>query len=177
MALAPLVTMPDAERLVIDALIADPDVAALVAGRVYGVIPNVKVFPLIRVVRWGGEMVDDGDLYWGDSPALQIDTWADRKAEACSIGEIVRAVCGQRLKGRHPTGVVAGVGVGTSVYDPDPEFNPAKPRVRLALDLVTRPSTAPAPPADVVLAQLSGAAAPRPDNQTGPSPVGEDHPR
>lgn len=173
MALAPLVTMPDAERLVIDALIADPDLTALVAGRVYGVIPNAKVFPLIRVVRWGGQMLDDGDPYWSDAPALQIDTWAERKAEAVSVAEVVRAVCAQRLPGRHPTGVVAGVGVGTSVYDPDPEFSPAKPRVRLALDLVTRPSSAPAPPGARVL-HLPAAAAPRPVNQTGPSPVGRE---
>lgn len=169
-----IVTMPDAERLVIDALIADPDLAALVAGRVYGVLPNQKTFPLIRVVRWGGEMVDDGDPFWSDAPALQIDTWADRKAEAVQVAEVARAVCAQRLKGRHPLGVVAGVGIGTSVYDPDPTWDPAKPRVRLAIDLVTRPSSAPAPPAGVVLAQLSGAAAPRLDNQTGPSPVGEE---
>lgn len=173
MSLPPLTFMPDAERLVIDALIADPDLAGLVEGRVYGVIPNTKVFPLIRVVRWGGEMIDDGDPYWGDAPGLQIDTWADRKAEAVSVAETVRAVCGQRLAGRHPLGLVAGVGIGTCVYDPDPEFTPAKPRVRLAIDLVTRPATAPGPTS---VLSSPAAAAPRPAQPTGPPPVREEIP-
>jgi hypothetical protein len=131
--------MPDVERLVIAALIADPDVTALAGGRVYGAVPNDKTFPLIRVVRFGGQMIDAGRPWWADAPALQIDTWANRKAEAVGLGEIVRAVCGQRLRGTHETGIVAEVGVGTSVYEPDESFSPAKPRVRLSLDLVTRP--------------------------------------
>jgi len=161
-----LVTMPDVERLVIDALIADPDVAALVSGRVYGALPNAKVFPLIRVVRYGGQMIDGGDPFWADAPALQIDTWADRKAEAVGLAEVVRAVCAQRLAGTHPGGVVAGVGIGTSVYDPDQSFNPAKPRVRLSLDLVTRPV-----PAGPFAHSSPLAAAPRETEPTGPSPV------
>jgi len=171
-----IATMPDVERLVIDALIADPDITALVAGRVYGAVPNQKVFPLVRVVRWGGQMLDDGDPFWADAPALQIDTWADRKAEAVGVAEVVRAVCAQRLKGAHPLGVVAGVGIGTSVYDPDTSFTPAKPRVRLAVDLVTRPSTAPAPPAGVVATRSPVAAAPRRNEQAGPSPAGKQEP-
>jgi hypothetical protein len=150
--------LPDAERLVIDALIADPDVAALVAGRVYGVIPNVKVLPLVRVVRIGGQVLDGGDPYWADAPALQIDCWAERKAEVIGLGETVRAVCATRLSGRYPTGVIAGVAIGASTYDPDTSFTPAKPRVRLSIDTVTRPPTAPAPPAAAV---LSGAGAAR----------------
>jgi hypothetical protein len=166
-AVEPLSLMPDVERLVIDVLIADPDVAAVAAGRVYGAVPNHKTFPLIRVVRYGGQMIDDGDPWWADAPALQIDTWANRKAEAVSLGEIVRAVCAQRLKGTHPAGVVAGVGIGTSVYDPDESFTPAKPRVRLSVDLVTRPA---------VQTRSPGAAVPRRTEQTGPPPVREqDH--
>jgi hypothetical protein len=154
-----LVVMPDAEALVIAVLIADADVAGLVDGRVYGAVPNHKVFPLVRVVRFGGQMLDDGNPYWADAPALQIDCWAHRKAEAVGLGEVVRAVCATRLTGAHPTGVVAGVGIGALVYDPDTSFTPAKPRVRLSIDMVTRPPTAPAPPADPVV--LSGAGAAR----------------
>jgi hypothetical protein len=143
-ALEPLSLMPDVERLVIDALIADPDLTALVAGRVYGAVPNNKVFPLIRVVRFGGQMIDGGRPFWADAPALQIDMWANRKAEAVGLGETVRAVAGQRLRGTHPTGIVAEVGIGTAVYEPDESFSPAKPRVRLSLDLVTRPLPDPA---------------------------------
>lgn len=138
-----LAVMPDVERLVIDALIADPDVTAVLAGRVYGVMPNVKTFPLCRVVRWGGQMIDGGAPYWADAPALQVDVWADRKAEAMGAAEVVRAVLAQRLPGRHTTGVVAGVAIGTSIFDPDTVFSPAKPRVRLSVDLVTRPPDAP----------------------------------
>lgn len=163
-AVEPLSLMPDVERLVIDALIADPDVAAVVAGRVYGAVPNAKTFPLIRVVRYGGQMIDDGNPWWADAPALQIDAWANRKAEAVGLGEIVRAVCAQRLPGTHPTGVVAGVGIGTSVYDPDESFTPAKPRVRLSVDLVTRPASQTRSP---------GAAVPRRTEPTGPPPVRE----
>jgi hypothetical protein len=160
-----VVVMPDAERLVIDALIADADVAALVAGRVYGVIPNVKVLPLVRVVRIGGQMLDDGNPYWADAPALQIDCWADRKAEAVELGEVVRAVCATRLAGAYPTGVIAGVGIGAKTYDPDTSFTPAKPRVRLSLDMVTRPPTAPAPPAAAVALSGAGAARRPPERQ------------
>jgi Protein of unknown function (DUF3168) len=144
MTAAELVVMPDAEALVIAALIADPDVDAVLAGRVYGVLPNVKVFPLCRVVRWSGQMLDGGDPYWGDAPALQVDVWADRKAQAVGAGEVVRAVLAQRLAGvPHAGGVVAGVDIGTCIFDPDTAFEPAKPRVRLSVDLVTRPAGAP----------------------------------
>lgn len=156
--MASLVLMPDVERLVIDALIADADVAALVTGRIYGAVPNVKTFPLVRVVRIGGQLADEGDPFWADAPALQVDGWADRKAEAVELGRVLQAVCATRLTGAHPLGVVAGVDVGAWVYDPDTSFNPAKPRVRLSLDLLTRPPTAPAPPAGSV---LSGAGAAR----------------
>lgn len=159
--------MPDAERLVIAALMADPDVAALVDDRVYGVIPNVKVLPLVRVVRIGGLLLDAGNPFWADAPALQIDAWAERKAEAVDLGDVLRSVCATRLTGRHPLGIVAEVGVGTYVYDPDTSFTPAKPRVRLSIDMVTRPPTAPAPPA--AAAVLSGAdAARRPTDSKEP---------
>jgi hypothetical protein len=160
-----IAVMPDAERLVIDALIADADVAAIVDGRVYGVIPNVKVLPLVRVVRIGGQMADDGAPYWADAPALQIDCWAERKAEAVSLGEVLRAVSATRLPGRYPTGVIAAVGIGAMTYDPDTSFTPAKPRVRLSIDLVTRPPTAPAPPAAAVVLSGAGAARRPPERQ------------
>ena len=138
-----LLLMPDVERLVIDFLLGDPDVDAVFAGRIYGAVPNEKTFPLARVVRWGGEMLDGGEPYWADAPALQVDVWAARKAEAMTGAELIRAALGQRLAGRHPTGVVAGIDLGTLVYDPDNSFSPAKPRARLDVDLVTRPPAAP----------------------------------
>jgi hypothetical protein len=137
--LSVLVVMPDAEVLVIHALLAQAELAAL-ESRIYSRVPKEQTYPLTRVYRYGGEPLHPEGPYWVDQPALQIDTWATTRDEAQSIGESLRACCKQRLVGAWPEhGVVISATVSALVNDPDPTFSPPRPRTRFTCAVRVHP--------------------------------------
>lgn len=134
--------LPDAERFLSAFLRAQPEVAALVAARVYTVLPEEKVWPTVRLTRVGGAPADLGDLaLWADDPSIQVEVWAARKADAWQVARTVLAVAAERLVGAHPDhGLrVLGRRFGAIRYVPDPTFTPAQPRVLFTLDLTIKP--------------------------------------
>jgi hypothetical protein len=140
-----LVTLPDCEQLVIDALLSMPALAAL-GGRIYSVVPKQRTFPLARVYRYGGDPLYGGEPYWLDNPSLQIDVWEDGTVEAQRLGELLRSCCAQQLAGVWPTGVVDSVQVSALIQSPDPTFTPSKPRYRFTAQLMVHPATPAAAP-------------------------------
>ena len=137
-----LITLPDAEALVIDALLGLPEVTGSALGtRVYGVVPKDRVFPLARVARYGGDPLYDGHPYWLDVAALQVDVWADGgMVEAHDLAELLRGVCALRLPGFVSAGgVISSVKVSGLVQSPDQTFEPAKPRYRFTATTTVHP--------------------------------------
>jgi hypothetical protein len=133
-----LVLMPDAEQLVIQALLTMDDLDDL-EGRIYSAVPKQRTFPLARVYRYGGDPLYDGSPYWIDQPSLQVDVWADGgNIEAQRLGETLRACCAQ-LVGTWPQGVVDAVRLSSLVQTADPTFDPPKPRYRFTAQLVVHP--------------------------------------
>ena len=133
-------TLPDAEALVINALLASSDVAAsTLKHRIYSVVPKRRVYPLARVVRYGGSPLWDGDPYWVDQASLQIDVWAQGgTVEARSLSELLRASCAA-LGGGHPEGVVTKASVSGLAQMVDLTFDPPKPRYRFTVTLLLHP--------------------------------------
>lgn len=134
--------MPDAERLLSAFLRDQAEVAALVAARVYTVLPEAKEWPLVRLQRVGGisEGTPDDDALLRDVPTLQVDAYGGAKAMAWQVADTVRAVVAERAKGAHPTGWVERAVLGTARYMPDPTFEPARPRVVFDVTLYLRPA-------------------------------------
>ena len=133
-----LVTLPDAESLVIKALLGVDELGDF-GGRIYSVIPKERTFPLARVFRYGGDPFWEGDPYWIDQPSMQVDVWANGRPEALRLGELLRAACAQFLVGTWPDGVISSVRVSALVNTDDPVFSPSKPRYRFTLTMVDHP--------------------------------------
>jgi hypothetical protein len=133
-----LVTLPDVEQLCIQALLTFDELEPL-GGRIYSTVPKQRTFPLARVYRYGGDPLFNGDPYWLDNAAIQVDVWGTRIVEAQFLAETVRACLSQRLPGSWPTGVVNAVRVSALVHDADAVFNPPQPRYRFSAQVMSHP--------------------------------------
>lgn len=132
--------LPDAERIVTGVLLAAPEVAALVADRVFATMPAAPVFPALRLTRWGG-IPNPGAPLWLDNADVQVDAWAETKLDARELAETARAVLADRLVGDYgDLGVLTRVSFGLFAYRPDPEFAPAKPRFVFDLTVTGHPA-------------------------------------
>jgi hypothetical protein len=135
------VEIPDAEALAIHGLLTMPEVTDSALGeRIYSVVPKQRTFPLARVSRIGGDPMWNGDPYWAEQAACQVDVWADGgTVEARGLAELLRAAS-TRLPGVWPTGVISSVKVSGLVNSADSTYDPPKPRYRYTLQLVVHPS-------------------------------------
>jgi hypothetical protein len=137
---AATILMPDAEKLVVNALLDQAELAAF-GGRIYTVAPKRRTFPLARVARFGGEPRWAGHPYWVDEPSFQVDVWAQSgQIEAYTLAEQMRACVAQRLVGVWPEGVVVAVKVTGLVQSTDTDFDPPKPRYRFTATMAMHPS-------------------------------------
>lgn len=115
----------DVEALVIDFLIDQADVKALVAGAVSQ--DAGKKHPHVRVSRIPGPGV--ANPAWLDSARLQIEARAAGRDAAIDVARTVQAALLQELPGQHETGVVTDVvEVMAPAWLPDPTNTPATPR-------------------------------------------------
>jgi hypothetical protein len=135
---APTVLLPDAEALVIEALLTLPDLAPF-GGRIYSAVPKARTFPLARIFRYGGDPWYEGHPYWIDAPSLQGDVWADGRPLAQSLAETLRACCAQHLPGIWPLGTILSTKVSALVNSDDLTFDPPKNRFRFTLTMIDHP--------------------------------------
>ena len=137
--------LPDAKKMVIDWLLADSSLRSYVSTRVYSRIPALKKgaaenrFPLVRVVRIPSPPAFSRPLYV-DRPHLQVDVFGGSEATTWDIAaEVAERL--EAMPGNHHSveGVVTDVKFLNIGDQPDEEFNPAKPRVRMDVRLTTHP--------------------------------------
>jgi hypothetical protein len=121
-----LVLAPDVERLLVDFLLAQPEVVAIVDDRVCTEFPATKVFPLVRLSQFGSLPV--AQPRWLQTHTVQVDCYGGPKRTAFLLAETVAAVMDDRLIGTHSEGVVSGVSFTGFADLPDATFEPAKPR-------------------------------------------------
>jgi hypothetical protein len=132
-------TLPDAEQLVVQALLSLPDLAAL-DGRIYANLPKSRTFPLARVARFGGDPMWPEGPYWVDVPTFQVDVWAEGGfVEAWTLAETLRACMATELVGEWPTGVILSSKVAGLVASADSDFDPPKPRYRFVATIRMHP--------------------------------------
>lgn len=121
-----LALLVDIEELLVDFLLAQDEVTAFFttspADRVYSVLPDTKVFPAVRVTRYGGAPRTQRPLHL-DQPIVQVDAFGGPKRTARDIAETCRAAMAKRLVGSHASGIVTAVDFGGFAYSPDPTFN------------------------------------------------------
>lgn len=142
--------VPDAERVLVGFLLAQPELEPALGGRIYTALPADVTWPAVRVVRWGGWAAISRPL-WLDEAWCQVDTWADRKAEASELARLMRAIISARAL-RQLAGVATAVRFGLLIDNPDTTYTPAKPHYRFDLSLMLHPPAAAPPGADRELA-------------------------
>lgn len=139
--------LPDAEELVIAYLLASDDIAALVGERVFPELPQDQdEWPILLVERVGGLPAAERHL---DAPEIELQAWADTKAEARTLAATAQAVL-QELVGIQPPpapsgppaiGVVSGIEhVNGLQWVPDPETG--RPRYVFEIRVFVHPPPA-----------------------------------
>lgn len=124
----------NAEKLIVDWMLATTAVTALIDDRTYTAVPARPAWPLVRTTRIGGTRE-----LWLDHPLLQIDVWGGPKATALEVIETIAAHAKFGLLGEHELGVVTEVLIGGPRWDPDSSYEPARPRYSLDISLTTHP--------------------------------------
>jgi hypothetical protein len=133
-----LSVLPDAVRLVSSFLRAQPEIRALVADRVYSVLPPEPKFPAVRIVQWTERPLIEAPL-WLVTPGAQVDCWAPTKYVASTVARTTRAVLSARLVAANRQ-TVTGVRFGSLADLPDPDYTPALARFRFDLFVTVHPS-------------------------------------
>ncbi len=121
-----LLLLPDIEALLKNFLLDQDEVTAFFAtgldmadgnpitdpplDRVYSVMPNTKIFPLVRISSFGGVPRTRKPRYTG-APRVQLDGFAHRRDVARALVETCAAVIAARITGVHDEGIVSGADV------------------------------------------------------------------
>jgi hypothetical protein len=134
--------LADVERIVSDALRADPDVVALVEQRVFTTWPhaqpNEAKKALVIVTRIGGGPAFPRPLAL-DAADLQLDAYGGRKHASWKLAATVCDALVKLVDTVHEHGVVHGVEITAMRYVPDPSFSPPRPRYVIDVSITTSP--------------------------------------
>lgn len=130
----------DVEALVSKHLRAAPAVTALVGDRVYSAIPKRAEWPLVRLTRVGGGPVGTPNVL--DAGRIQVDAFGGSKAQARELAATVIGELVANLAGQHDGGesTVTAVRAGSLRSNPDPTFDPPKPRYVAEVTVYVRPT-------------------------------------
>lgn len=131
----------DVEPLVIDFLIADPEVADLFGDGWYEELPASRAYPCGRVQQY--DDTEAAGPLWLVRSFLQVDVWGGPRRTTRLAADTARLALKRRLAGVHDQGVVTNVivsGLNTAA-DPDqpPSAGRARPRCRFTLQVWTHP--------------------------------------
>ncbi len=130
--------MVDVEALVVNALLDDAGVAALVSDRVYTDLPAQPRWPLVVVTRIGGLTDPLGHI---DSALVQVEGWAkDRETAFDVTADALSALLA--IRGVFTEGVVTGAAPFTGIgYLPDAPSTTPRYVFRLTLYAHPNPAT------------------------------------
>jgi hypothetical protein len=105
----PLRTLPDAHRLVLDFLRAQPELVDLVEDRIYTVVPNERRYPLLLVQQIGSSPLALRP-WWAEQTDIQLAAYGATDRHARQVCELARSLCMTRLIGSdYEQGVVSWV--------------------------------------------------------------------
>lgn len=115
----------DVEELLIQGMLRpDFDIQDHFGTRVYVSVPADPVYPLLRIQRLGGTVLDSRML-WLDRARVQWDVWADTRKAAWRAADTVRSLLiASQGKSFPPHGWVDGITEITGPFNlPDPDSN------------------------------------------------------
>jgi Protein of unknown function (DUF3168) len=104
----PVRYLPDVLHLVYAFLAAQPDLTALVADRIYTVLPNERRYPLLWLSQVGSSPLTSRP-WWGERTDLQLAAYGTTDRVARKVCECARSLCVCALIGDHAEGVVSWV--------------------------------------------------------------------
>ena len=138
-----LVIPPDAERLLVQFLLAQDEVADIFDDRIYTVLPaKDRQYPLARLTLIG-RVPDYPVPLHHETARLQVDTFGGSKSTARRGADTVRAAIAARISGwPHDEAVVQLATFGDMLWLPDATLTPgevAKPRYTFDCSLRLRP--------------------------------------
>lgn len=138
-----LVIPPDAERLLVQFLLDQPEVQAIVGDRIYTALPaKDRTYPLVRVTLIGRQPQYAFAL-WHEVARLQVDTFGGSKSTARRAADTMRAAIAARIsEDVHDEGFVQLATFGDMLWLPDATLTPgdvAKPRYVFDVSLRLRP--------------------------------------
>lgn len=134
----------DVEAILSQFLRGQPEVAGLVADRVYTDLPHApdRSYPLVLLTRTGSAYSARSYL---EVVAVRLDVYGLNHAQAWAVVAACMSVLADRLVGRYPQPPVTAVGAVTGVtlvslaYEPDPdtvdEAGHARPRYVAAVEV------------------------------------------
>lgn len=96
---------------------------------VYGELPPEPAFPCVRLVRVAGAPPSTAPLFL-DEAMVQLDAFALGKGAARSISDKARMALALVANTRTPFGLLAGVQLGVTAYEPDDTRTPVVARYR-----------------------------------------------
>jgi hypothetical protein len=142
-----LILLPDVDMLVVDFLLAQPEVLGFFTDRdpddrVYTDLPagtTKPVFPLVRVTRFTGAPRPTNRA-WLDQAFLSIEGFGGSRKIAHDLTETCRAVLDARIRGVHELGVVTNVRTQSFGYHADTTYKPAKPKYDFVAVLTLHPN-------------------------------------
>lgn len=108
----------------------------------YTTVPKAPTFPLLRVVRFGGNAARSAPMHLL-RPTIQLDAYGGSKADARRILDTAFAELADIAYHTHAGAVITGVELGsTGRYLPDNDYTPPRPRYSGDITVLVHPSRA-----------------------------------
>lgn len=133
-----VILLPYIEKLLVDFLADQPEIATLVADRVYTELPETKVWPLIRLHQFNS-LRPTTRARWLATTVVQIDAYGGTKNIAHRLAQTCAGVLDARLTGTHDEGVVTGIVCYGLRDEPDETFESARPRWLFLAEITAHP--------------------------------------
>lgn len=108
----------DIEALVVNFLLAQPSVTAIVAGHVYTDMPHDRVYPVVLVSRTGGGAIYKNHL---ENAEVSISAFGGTHKVAYNLANECLSTMSAALVGAYPEGCVTKVKAEAITYEPEPD--------------------------------------------------------
>lgn len=104
--------MVDLESVLVQALLADPELVAIIGGsRIYTTLPSDVAFPCVRLtlITGGEDAFTWQPSLMREAYEIQLDSWGGQRWKALEIANAIRVLMSYSLVGPVTGGAISGV--------------------------------------------------------------------
>ena len=130
------VLLPDAEKLVVDYLLAAADLDSYLSDRIYTAIPNDPTWPLARVTLLDTQVSYPRHIA---DTLLQVDVYGGSKKTARDAADTIAGLLAEPVVGTHTLGTVSWASTTGPRWLPDAGYTPARARYVVEATLTIHP--------------------------------------